>query len=54
MSGGKSEAPQTVLTLKEDGVWIVAAHPHKRRHRRGKNGASARVWDVANSPTEEE
>ncbi|WP_234086751.1 phage baseplate assembly protein [Azonexus sp. R2A61] len=54
MSGGKSEAPQTVLTLKEDGVWIVAAHPHKRRHRRGKNGTPARVWDVANSPTEEE
>lgn len=54
MTGGKGERPQTVLTLKEDGVWIVAAHPHKRRHRRGKNGLPMRVWDAANrSPVEE-
>lgn len=54
MTGGKSERPQTVLTLKEDGVWIVAAHPHKRRHRRGKNGLPARVWDIANNGLGEE
>jgi prophage tail gpP-like protein len=27
----------TELTLKEDGVWVVAAHPHKNKHRRGRN-----------------
>lgn len=48
-TGGRQSPPVTVLTLKEDGVWIVAAHPHKRRHRRGKNG-ELKVWDIANSP----
>lgn len=28
---------RTALTLKEDGVWLVDAHPHKNQHRRGKN-----------------
>jgi len=54
MSGGKGQRPLTALTLKEDGVWIVAAHPHKRRHRRGRNGLPARVWDIATSPRDEQ
>ncbi|MFZ6687501.1 phage baseplate assembly protein [Undibacterium sp. SXout11W] len=33
----------TELTLKEDGVWIVEAHPHKRKHRRGKNALTGEV-----------
>ncbi|MCM8595128.1 phage baseplate assembly protein [Accumulibacter sp.] len=28
----------TELTLKEDGAWVLDAHPSKRRHRLGKNG----------------
>jgi prophage tail gpP-like protein len=31
----------TVLSLREDGAWVVDAHPSKRRHRRGKNAPSA-------------
>lgn len=46
MTGGKTRAPETVLTLKEDGVWIVAAHPH--RGRRGKHKLPAMVIDLAN------
>lgn len=38
-SGGRSGGATTELTLKEDGVWILDAHPHKRKHRRGKNDA---------------
>lgn len=37
----------TLLTLKEDGVWTLDAHPHKRRHRRGKNQAAEEIIDVA-------
>lgn len=33
----------TELTLKEDGVWIIEAHPHKRKHRRGKNALTGEV-----------
>jgi prophage tail gpP-like protein len=44
--GGMGTA--TILTLKEDGVWTLDAHPHKRRHRRGKNqAASEEIIDVA-------
>lgn len=33
----------TELTLKEDGVWVVDAHPHKRKHRRGKNAFAGKI-----------
>lgn len=33
----------TELTLKEDGVWVVEAHPHKNKHRRGKNTVTGEV-----------
>lgn len=47
-SKGRGEAGTvTVLTLKEDGVWTLDAHPHKRRHRRGKNHAAEEILDVA-------
>ncbi|OIR16798.1 phage late control protein Gpd [mine drainage metagenome] len=32
----------TVLTLKEDGVWLAGAHPHKK-HRGGKNSAPLQI-----------
>jgi prophage tail gpP-like protein len=37
-TGGRSEGAMTELRLVEDGTWVLDAHPHKRRHRRGKNG----------------
>lgn len=36
-TGGRDQASNTELTLKPDGVWVLDAHPHKRKHRRGKN-----------------
>lgn len=48
--GGRGQPTVTELTLKEDGVWIVNAHPHKRRHRRGKNAGPAAVLDISNQP----
>ena len=33
----RSDGTRTVLTLKEDGQWLLDAHPHKNKHRRGKN-----------------
>lgn len=47
LSGGR-DGCRTVLTLKEDGVWIVAAHAHKRRHRREK--VEGAIWDISRSP----
>lgn len=35
---GRHEGTISELTLKEDGAWVLDAHPHKRRHRVGKNG----------------
>jgi prophage tail gpP-like protein len=35
--GGRGQGIVTELMLKEDGVWTLDAHPHKRKHRRGKN-----------------
>lgn len=37
-TGGRPAGARTTLTLKEDGVWILDAHPHSgRRHRRKKD-----------------
>lgn len=36
--GGRNSRTFTELILKEDGVWVLDAHPHKRKHRLGKNG----------------
>ena len=37
----------TELTLKEDKTWVLDAHPHKRRHRRGRNGLPDDFKEVA-------
>ncbi len=37
-TGGRNDGARTELTLKEDRQWVVKAHPHKRKHRRGKHG----------------
>ncbi len=33
----RTEGTITELRLKQDGLWVLDAHPHKRKHRRGKN-----------------
>lgn len=35
--GGRKVPTLTYLTLKKDKVWVPDAHPHQRRHRKGKN-----------------
>lgn len=35
-TGGREVGTHTTLTLKEDGVWILDAHPHSGRHHRRK------------------
>lgn len=39
-SGGRGEGKVTSLTLKEDGVWVLDAHPHKRAKKRAKGRTS--------------
>ena len=36
-SGSRGAGATAQLTLKEDGVWTLDAHPHKNKHRRGSN-----------------
>lgn len=38
--GGRGEGKITMLTLKEDGVWVLDAHPHKRAKKRAKGRTS--------------
>lgn len=45
-TGGRQVATTTTLTCKEDGVWILDAHPHKKKHRRGKNTSAGEVLPI--------
>lgn len=36
-TGGRQGGQQTELRLVEDGMWVLAPHPHQRKHRKGKN-----------------
>ncbi|AOJ13147.1 MULTISPECIES: phage baseplate assembly protein [Burkholderia] len=45
-SKARSGGSTTTLTLKEDGVWTLDAHAHKRKHRRGKNKGPEEIIDV--------
>jgi prophage tail gpP-like protein len=47
LSGDKISGQQTHLSFREDGVWALYAHPHARKHRRGKNGMPGRVIDLS-------
>lgn len=38
----RMDGTRTVLTLKEDGVWLASAHPHKK-HKPGKNVAPLQI-----------
>ncbi|OYW19095.1 MAG: phage tail protein, partial [Burkholderiales bacterium 12-64-5] len=44
--GGRDQSPTTQLTLKEDGLWVLDAHPRKRVYRRGKNLSAGGIGDV--------
>lgn len=46
-SGGRDAGATTSLKLIEDGAWVLDAHPHKRKHRRGKNSAPLQIIDLA-------
>lgn len=45
-TGDKHKGQHTQLTFKEDGMWVLDAHPSKRRHRRGKNGLGGVILDL--------
>ncbi len=45
-TGGREQPQRTILTLKEDGVWQIDAHPHQRRRRRGKNATPGKIVDL--------
>lgn len=44
--GSKSAGQTTELSLREDGVWALYAHPSTRSHRRGKNKAPGQIVPV--------
>lgn len=45
-TGGRQQGPRTHLTLREDKAWLLDAHPHKRKHRLGKNAAPGEIIDA--------
>lgn len=47
----RSAGTETILTLHEDGVWTLDAHPHKNKHRRGKNSLPGKVVDIPGAPS---
>lgn len=54
-SGGSEAGQRTSMTLKEDGVWILDAHPHSGRHHRHKKGTgplSIITTDLSGGTTE--
>ena len=50
-TGDKSAGQRTQLTLKEDGVWVLDAHPSRRKHRRGKNSMPGKIVDLSGGAT---
>ncbi|RQZ74794.1 phage tail protein [Burkholderia glumae] len=52
--GGRDGGPRTRLTLKEDGVWVLDAHPHtKRKHRHHQDGPLSIITTDASGGTTE-
>lgn len=45
-TGGRAQPTRTMITLKEDGVWQLDAHPHQRKRRRGKNSTPGKIVDL--------
>lgn len=46
-AGGRGQPTVTSLALKEDGIWTLDAHPHQRKHRRGKNDVPGKIVELA-------
>lgn len=46
-TGGRDQAARTLLVMKEDRTWVLDAHPHKKKHRLGKNEAPLQILDVS-------
>ncbi|MDN7916138.1 phage baseplate assembly protein [Burkholderia cepacia] len=52
--GGREVGARTTLTLKEDGVWVLDAHPHtKRKHRHKESGPLSIITTDASGNTTE-
>ncbi|WP_253724699.1 phage baseplate assembly protein [Burkholderia multivorans] len=54
-TGGSSAGARTTMTLKEDGVWILDAHPHsgrRHRHKKASGPLSIITTDVSGNTTE--
>ena len=49
-SGNRGKGQVTHLTLREDGVWALYAHPKTRKHRRGKNALPLKSLTVGGAP----
>ncbi|ADE10483.1 phage baseplate assembly protein [Sideroxydans lithotrophicus] len=47
----RQDGTRTALTLKEDGMWLINARPHKKAHRRGKNAMPGEIIDVSGAAT---
>jgi prophage tail gpP-like protein len=45
-TGGRDQPTQTHLELVEDGVWVLDAHPHQRKHRLGKNAVPGQIVEI--------
>jgi len=45
-SSDRNRGQTTQLSLREDGVWSLYAHPSKRKHRRGRNSLPGRILDA--------
>lgn len=46
LTSSKTQGRSSTLTLKEDGVWVLDAHPSRRKHRRGKNSLPGKIVDL--------
>lgn len=42
----RQDGPITTLSLKEDRVWVLDAHPHTRRRKRGKNLKTGEIIEI--------
>lgn len=45
-TSNKVQGRTTTMTFKEDGVWVLDAHPSRRKHRRGKNSMPGKIVDL--------
>lgn len=50
-AGGREIGATTDMKLIEDGAWVLDAHPHKGKHRRGKSSAPDQIIDLTGVPT---